>query len=110
MKSSRLTLADKLSRLSFLQACDLLGGTEQGRKLLFTGGKVVIEDFEEQVVLSSDLFRLTFPGEGGSSISVEIRLEEDRRSRLQVSCSRCQTACEHMGTALSVILENKTLL
>jgi len=110
VKSSRLTLADKLSRLSFLQACDLLGGTEQGRKLLFSGGKVAIENFAEQVVLSGDLFRLTLPGEGGSSVTVEIALQQDRKSRLQVSCTECQAPCEHMGAALSVIMENKTLL
>ena len=34
-KSKDLTLTDKLSRLTFTQACELLGGPVEGKKLLY---------------------------------------------------------------------------
>ncbi|RJP24402.1 MAG: hypothetical protein C4529_02700 [Deltaproteobacteria bacterium] len=53
------TLKDKLSRLTFRQACKWLGA--DGETLLKAGGKRTI-DLEEQVHLSDDGFTLTLPG------------------------------------------------
>jgi SNF2 family DNA or RNA helicase len=106
-KSKDLTLADKLSRLTFTQACDLLGGPVEGKKLLFAGGKIAAENLKEQVTLTGDLFRLSLPSEG---VIVTITLRQDKVSRLLLNCDTCDDTCIHQGTALSTILESKVVL
>lgn len=106
-KSKDLTLADKLSRLTFVQACDLLGGPVEGKKLLFAGGKIPAENLKELATLTGDLFRLSLPSEG---VVVTITLRQDKVSRLLLNCDKCDGTCIHMGTALSTILESKVVL
>lgn len=103
-KSKDLTLTDKLSRLTFLQACELLGGPVEGKKLLYAGGKIPAENLKEQATLVGDIFRLSLPGEGAI---VTITLRQDKVKRLLLNCDRCDDKCVHMGTALSNILESK---
>lgn len=102
-----LTLSDRLSRLTLLQACDLLGGSVSGKKLLYAGGKIPAEDLSEQVVLTGDLFRLSLPTEG---VVVTITLRQDKTRRLLLNCDSCDDVCVHQGTALSTILESKVAL
>ena len=102
-KSKDLTLADKLSRLTFLQACDLLGGPVEGKKLLYAGGKIPAENLKEQAVLIGDMFRLSLPME---NVVVTITLRQDKVKRLLLNCDSCDDTCVHMGTALSNILES----
>ena len=106
-KSKDLTLKDKLSRLTFTQACDLLGGPIEGKKLLYAGGKLAIEEWDEQVYLGGDLFRLSLPHE---DVIVTITLRQDKVKRLLLNCDKCDTPCEHLGSALSAILECKSAL
>ncbi|MBL0716040.1 MAG: DEAD/DEAH box helicase family protein, partial [Desulfosarcina sp.] len=96
------SLKDKLSHLSFLQACKLLG--PEGQALIMEGGQYEI-DLYEQVRLNRNRFRLTL-GAG----KVTIRLDPRRPRRLKISCSRCPGACPHQGAALSLILEEKLTL
>ncbi len=100
--SHRLTLKDRLSRLSFTQACKLLG--EEGRQLIQRGGKFEI-DLEEQVYLEGDLFRVKF-----EDAVVTITLMADARDRLHWNCTTCQWPCEHAGAAFSLLLEEKIAL
>ncbi len=104
-KTRDLTLADKLSRLTFTQACDLLGGIVEGKKLLYAGGKVPTDSLKEQALLMGDLFRLSL----GEAI-VTITLKQDKVKRLHIHCDRCEGTCIHMGTTLSTILESKVAL
>ena len=106
-KSKNLTLKDRLSRLTFTQAVRLLGGDEEGKKLLFAGGKIPIEDLEEQVVLQGDLFRLSLPDDG---VVVTLTLRADKQNRLLCNCDSCTVMCDHVGAALSLILDSKTAL
>ena len=106
-KSKDLTLKDKLSRLTFTQACELLGGPVEGKKLLFAGGKLGIAKWDEQVYLGGDLFRLSLPNE---EAIVTITLRQDKVKRLLLNCDKCDAPCEHLGAALSVILECKSSL
>ncbi len=106
-KLNELTLYDRLSRLTFLQACELLGGREEGRQRLFAGGKLPVADLQEQTQLTRDHFQLILPGD---DVTVTVRVNDARRDRLQVLCSGCHSLCEHMGAALSVILENRIAL
>ncbi len=100
--TSELTLFDRLSRLTFLQATKLLG--QDGKQLLHAGGTWEI-DLDEQVELRHDAFRLHL-GEA----TVTIRLDPAARDRLAWSCDACDLPCEHAGAAFSVILEEKLTL
>lgn len=96
------TLMDKLSHLSFTQACKLLG--PQGKALIMNGGQFEINLFE-QVTLIDEKFRLVL-----EQAEVEISLNNARRQRLDLQCSICEGFCEHQGAALSLILEEKMAL
>ena len=97
-----LNLKDKLSRLTYRQACKLLG--PQGETLIRSGGKYDI-DIVEQVHLSRNLFQLTLDG-----TAVTIRLDPEKNQRLNFQCGACTTACEHLGAAFALILEEKLAL
>lgn len=97
-----LTFHDRLSRLTYVQACRLLG--PDGSRLIQRGGKQDV-DVRSQVYLGGDLFRLKLPG-----AVVTITQMAERPSRLHWNCTACRSACEHVGAAFSVILEEKTLL
>jgi superfamily II DNA or RNA helicase len=101
-RSEDLTLRDILSRLTFDEAVKLLGG--DARRCIQHGGGVEIL-IDEQVHLGDDLFRLTLP-----DAVVTVKLESSARRRLQFQCSRCTRVCEHLGAAVSLILEEKVAL
>jgi superfamily II DNA or RNA helicase len=103
--SHKLTLHDRLSRLTFDQACKLLG--DEGRKLIMQGSRREI-DVREHVYLGGDLLRVTFPEPGGKVEAVTtLTLMADRKDRLHWNCDRCFRACEHVGAMFSLVLENK---
>src|SRR5213594_4387392 len=110
-KSTELTLIDKLSRLSYSQTVKLLGS--DGPKLLRAGDRW---DFriEEDAYLGEDLFRLKFPlatGESESArVAVTISLMADCYDRLHWHCTACESLCEHIGAAFSLILDEKMTL
>ncbi len=100
--SEQLTLKDRLSRLSFLQACKLLG--PEGPRHLRAGGAFDIV-IPEQVSFQDDRFRLEI-----AAAVVTISLAAGARDRLFWSCTACDKACEHAGAAFSLILEEKLAL
>jgi hypothetical protein len=78
--SHRLTLKDRLSRLTFLQACRLLG--DEGRQLIQRGGKWEI-CLDEQVYLQGDLLprevqrrdcHSNFDGRGQRPVALELHV------------------------------------
>jgi len=97
-----ITLKDKLSHLTYIQACKLLGS--RGKQLILEGGKYDIDLFE-QVMLNNRRFSLNL-----KDAKVEIALDRKKHQRLDLSCSACSVACEHQGAALSLILEEKLSL
>jgi superfamily II DNA or RNA helicase len=97
-----ITLKDKLSHLSYTEACKLLGA--QGKQLITAGGKYDIDLFE-RVTLDSKRFRLNL-----GDAKVDIALDPMKPRRLNIGCSACSVACEHQGAALSLILEEKLTL
>ncbi|MFQ5414216.1 MAG: DEAD/DEAH box helicase [Phycisphaerae bacterium] len=101
-KARELTLKDRLSRLGHLQACRLLG--PDGENLLRQGGGFDI-NIDEDVYLAGDLFRLRL-----MDAVVTITLMAEARRRLHINCTRCRTACVHMGAAVSLVLEEKLAL
>ena len=100
--SDALTLHDRLSRLTYAQACKLLG--EEGKRLIQKGGQYDI-DIDEQVRMDGEAFRVRLP-----ECVVTIVLMAEATQRLHWNCTTCSNACEHVGTVLSLILEEKTAL
>ena len=108
-KSNALTLRDRLSRLTLPSAAALLGAN--GARLIATGSRYEV-NIPQQVFLGNDLFRLTFPGltRGRSLATVTITTMASARNRLHWNCTACSLPCEHVGTALSLVLEEKVAL
>ncbi|MDJ0762008.1 MAG: DEAD/DEAH box helicase [Myxococcota bacterium] len=100
--SKELTLKDRLSRLNFLQAKKLLG--EGSERFLIRGGAWDI-NIDEQVNLNDDAFCLCF-----GDIEARIWLSDRGRRRLLFDCSCGNGVCEHIGAAVSLILEEKMAL
>lgn len=109
LPSGRLSLKDRLSRLTFSEACALLG--PEGRQLIQRHANAWEFKLRDDVFLGPDLFRLRFPrGLDGEPLVVTITLMAEARNRLHFRCNRCQRACEHVGAAFSLILEEKLAL
>ncbi|MEE9322552.1 MAG: DEAD/DEAH box helicase [Granulosicoccus sp.] len=104
-KSTKLTLHDKLSRLTFVQACKLLG--PDGAGFISRGGRFDI-DIDQQVTLTRQQFRLNLVGRKPSVVT--IKLADTATRRLAWHCSTSNGACDEVGAALSLILEEKTAL
>ncbi|MBC8417864.1 MAG: hypothetical protein H8E10_04650 [Desulfobacterales bacterium] len=103
MKEKKMIrLKDKLSHLTYTQACKFLG--TNGGKLIRQGGKYDI-DLTEQVTLTRHLFQLHVNG-----AVVTMQLDPLKHQRLHYKCSACETACTHLGAAFSLILEEKLAL
>ncbi len=97
-----LTLKDHLSRLTYQRARRLLGA--EGDRLIRQGGGREI-DIDQDVYLGDDLLRVSL-----RDAVVTITLMSEARQRLRWNCTRCDTPCEHVGAALSLVLEEKTAL
>lgn len=110
-KSENLTLRDRLSQLTYTEACKLLG--PDGRKLIQQGSAYEAEDLERDVYLNDDLFRFNLRNlgwEDGMDPIVTITLMAEEQQRLRFNCTHCHTMCEHVGAAVSLILESKSAL
>jgi superfamily II DNA or RNA helicase len=108
-ESKKLTLKDRLSRLTYYRACQLLG--PEGAQLIRRGATYEI-DIEHDVYFRGDLFRLKLPGAGarGKNIVATITAMAEAKNRLRFNCTACETLCEHVGAAVSLVLEEKTAL
>jgi superfamily II DNA or RNA helicase len=95
-------LKDRLSHLTYATARKLLG--PEGKELLRQGGRHEI-DIDLQTNFGADSFLLSL----GESL-VSISEDGSAGSGLSVRCSTCGGRCEHMGAALSLILEEKLAL
>ena len=97
-----INLKDKLSHLSYRQACKQLG--PEGERFIRSGGQYDI-DITEQVLLDGERFQLRLP-----EAMVTIRLDPMKNRKLDCQCSECTIICEHLGAAFSLILEEKLSL
>ncbi len=109
-KSKKLTLKDRLSRLTYLQAAKLLG--PEGPRWIRQGAAYDNIDIDRDVYLRGDLFRLKLRDAVGCGrhAVVTITTMAEAKNRLRLNCTACETMCEHIGAAVSLILEEKTAL
>ncbi len=109
LPSDQLSLKDRLSRLTFLDACKLLG--TQGKQLIQRNANGWAISVDDDIYLGDDLLRVRFPSQqGNKTVIVTITLMAQSRQRLHVNCDHCPTICDHMGAVFSLILEEKTAL
>ncbi len=110
-KSELLTLRDRLSQLTYVEACKLLG--PDGQQLIQQGSTYETEDFVRDIYLGDDLFRFNIRDAGwgdGAQPIVTITLMAEEPQRLRFNCTHCPGVCEHIGAAVSLILEEKSAL
>ncbi|MCU0586630.1 MAG: DEAD/DEAH box helicase [Syntrophobacteraceae bacterium] len=96
------SLKEALSALTYQAAVQLLG--PQGPQLLRRGGQHEI-DIDLDVRLTDTLFAATW-----DDALVRLDLDPGGGGDLRFRCSKCREACEHVGAALALVLEEKTLL
>lgn len=108
-KSKKLNLKDRLSRLTYVSTCQLLG--EHGKQWLHEGGTFDDIDVERDVYLGNDLFRLNVKDFNvADDVVVTITLMASERNRLHWNCTTCEQTCKHVGAAFSLILDDKYTL
>ena len=107
--SAQLTLRDKLSRLTLVQAQKLLG--PQGAQLFAKGGALEI-DLDTQVLFTDERLQVTFPDSRVKRAHVvTVALDDAHRDRLRIDCSASgEQALLYRAATLSLILEEKTTL
>ncbi len=101
-----LTLHDRLSQLTFEQACKLLGA--RGEVLIRRGGALEIV-VPPRMPRDAERLALTIL-EPRADARVTFWLADDRPRRLRWRCSACSIPCDHAGAAFSIILEDKVAL
>jgi SNF2-related domain/Helicase conserved C-terminal domain len=97
-----IPLKDRLSHLTYRQASKLLG--PEGDRLIRQGGKYDF-NIEEQVEWGENLLKIHM----GEAL-VTFFMAPERPRTIGFTCSECAKACEHLGAAFSLILEEKLAL
>ncbi len=109
LPSNRLTLKDRLSRLTFTDACKMLGA--EGKALIQRHANKWDLDVQEDVHLDNDAFQVDFPANPGEArVQATLTLSPEGRNSVVCRCSACGPACEHLAAVLSLVLEEKTAL
>ena len=108
-RSKKLNLKDRLSRLTYVSSCQLLG--ENGKELIQRGGTYDTIDIDRDVYLCDDLFRLSLTDwQTREPLTVTMTVMASEKNRIRWNCTKCDDTCEHVGAAFSLILEDKELL
>ena len=109
LPSELLSLKDRLSRLTFAQACKLLG--PQGREQIQRNANTWEIHIPEDVHLSADLLRVSFPVVSGEKpVIVTMTVMAEARGRIHYHCDTCKSPCDHVAAVFSLVLEEKTAL
>lgn len=109
-RPGKLTFQDRLGRLTYHQACKLLG--DDGVKLLRSVAGTWTIDAERDVYLGGDLFRLRLTDHelAAGYATVVITQMTGRKGELLLRCDQCETACRHAAATLDFLLNDKLLL
>jgi hypothetical protein len=96
-------MRDRLSHLSFEEACKLLG--REGKRLLTRGGQLELTS-PDDLRIDDEQAQVTWePGRRG--LRARVFFDPGARGRLRVECSRCKEPCVHVAGLLSILLEQK---
>ena len=107
LPSDKLSLKDRLSRLTFNEACKLLG--ENGQKLIQSNANIWAISITGRCAISATIsFACHFHKHPVCVVTITLMAEA--RHRLHFHCTRCEMACDHVGAVFSLILEEKTAL
>ena len=113
-RTERLTLYDRLSHLTYKQACDILG--PDGSHLLRQSFSLDALDIKNDIFLDNNLFRLSIHEPWIEPATVSVMLVPGAKHKLAAFCSHCNSDrlpnrfCEHTAAALQFLLEEKTLI
>ncbi len=113
-RTEKLTLYDRLSHLTYKQACDILGS--DGALLLRRSFPLDSLDMTNDVYLVDDLFRLSIHEPWIEPATVTVTLTPGTKHKLGVFCSYCNPQklpnrfCEHTAATLTFLLEEKSLI
>ncbi|MDR2441431.1 MAG: DEAD/DEAH box helicase [Planctomycetaceae bacterium] len=113
-RTEKLTLYDRLSHLTYRQACDILGS--EGALLLRRSYPLGELNVKDDVYLGEDLFRLFIHEPNLEPSTVTVMLADKAKHKLAVCCSHCNPTkipnryCEHTAATLSFLLEEKSLI
>ena len=109
LPSQLLSLRDRLSRLTFTNACKLLG--PQGRMLISSNANKWDINIPDDVQFDADTLRVKFPTYGDEPpVRVTIERNPEALQSLRFQCNACKNACDHVGAVFSMVLEEKTAL
>jgi len=113
-RTERLTLYDRLSHLTYKQACDVLG--PDGSHLLRRAFSLDSLEPKNDIFLDENLFRLSIHEPWIEPATVSVMLVPGLKHKLAVFCSTCNPDrfpnrfCEHTAATLQLLLEEKTLI
>ena len=113
-RTERLTLYDRLSHLTYKQACDILGS--DGSHLLRRAFSLASLDPANDIFLDENLFRLSIHEPWIEPATVSVMLVPGLKHKLAAFCSACNPDrfsnrfCEHTAATLQLLLEEKTLI
>jgi superfamily II DNA or RNA helicase len=102
---NKLGLTDLLSRLSYTDACKLLG--PESKRLLSSLGEFEI-DISRNVRITSSSLTVSF--RPISPAVVTISHSRQNKKSLAFQCTQCNSVCEHIGAVFSLVLEEKLAL
>jgi len=113
-RTERLTLYDRLSHLTYKQACDILGS--DGSPLLRRLFSLDSLDPKNDVFLDENLFRLSIHEPWIEPATVSVMMVPGLKHKLAAFCSHCNPDrlpnrfCKHTAATLQLLLEEKTLI
>lgn len=104
--SHALSMRDRLSHLSFDEACKLLG--PDGKRLLLRGGVFELGSPDDLTIGETEA-RVAWES-SPRGLTSRIFFDPGARGRLRTECSACTKPCAHVGGLLSIVLEQKSNL
>ena len=110
-KKRPVRFKDRLSCMTYYQACQLLGEEAQQHIALGIKSFKPIE-LDKHVYLGNDLLRVNLISNHPDSEDATVVLTQsiERKRDLVLNCDRCETHCAHMGAAIQFLLEEKSLM
>ena len=107
----RMGIRDRLGQLTYHGACRLLSQDDDGPARLRRGGKYEIV-LPRDARFLADSFRVNVPDEEQPTGFAEVIMVEmtNKPKGLHLTCTGCETMCDHVAAALALVLDEKSTL